>query len=276
MTKNSVLAIGIDPAFADFAAFPQLTPEMIRGYIDAQIERLRALGYEAESCLIDLGDAAEAVAAAALQSKRFDCVVIGAGLREPPPRLMLFEKIINLVHRLAPHASICFNTTPADTAEAVLRWVRPEPRSNGNNPVRMLVRAEAAVPAPAHCVATDKGRRHAALRRVGFELRQACDVRMEAVLPGPAKAAARQSIQISRMPFRLAWPFLPTMMWSCTEMPSGFAMSTIAFVIWMSACDGVGSPEEWLCSRSCKRPKMLKSLEETLPRACARSCDRGR
>jgi hypothetical protein len=118
MTKNSVLAIGIDPAFADFAAFPQLTPEMIRGYIDAQIERLRALGYEAESCLIDLGDAAEAVAAAALQSKRFDCVVIGAGLREPLPRLMLFEKIINLVHRLAPHASICFNTTPADTAEA--------------------------------------------------------------------------------------------------------------------------------------------------------------
>jgi hypothetical protein len=125
MMKSNVLAIGIEPAFADFAAFPQLTPEMIRGYIDAQIERLRALGYEAESCLIDLGDAAEAVAAAALQSKRFDCVVIGAGLREPPPRLMLFEKIINLVHRLAPHASICFNTTPADTAEAVLRWVRP-------------------------------------------------------------------------------------------------------------------------------------------------------
>jgi hypothetical protein len=126
MTKKSVLAIGIDPAFADFAAFPQLTPEMICSYIDAQIERLQALGYEAESCLIDLGDTAEAVAAAALQSKRFDCVVIGAGLREPPARLMLFEKIINVVHRLAPHASICFNTTPADTAEAVLRWVRPQ------------------------------------------------------------------------------------------------------------------------------------------------------
>ena len=126
MTKRSVLAIGIDPALGDFEAFPQLTPEIIRGYIDAQIEQLRALGYDVDSCLVDLGDTAEVVAAAALQSKRFDCVVIGAGLREPPARLMLFEKIINLVHRLAPHASICFNTTPADTAEAVLRWVRPQ------------------------------------------------------------------------------------------------------------------------------------------------------
>lgn len=125
MTKPSVLAIGIDPAFADFAAFPQLTPEMIRGYIDAQIDRLRALGYDVESCLVDLGDTAEAAAAAALQSKRFDCVVIGAGVREPPERLLVFEKIINVVHRLAPHACICFNTTPADTAEAVQRWVRP-------------------------------------------------------------------------------------------------------------------------------------------------------
>jgi len=29
------------------------------------------------------------------------------------------------VHRLAPNARICFNTTPADSAEAVQRWVKP-------------------------------------------------------------------------------------------------------------------------------------------------------
>ena len=125
MAKKCVLAIGIDPALVDFTALPQLTPELIRNYIDAQIERLRALGYDVDSCLVDLGETAEAVAAEALRSKHFDCVVIGAGLREPPQRLQLFEKIINLVHRLAPHASICFNTTPADTAEAVQRWVGP-------------------------------------------------------------------------------------------------------------------------------------------------------
>ncbi len=54
--------------------------------------------------------------------------------------------------------------------------------------------------------------------------------------------------QISFIPFKLACPFLPTMMWSCTEIPSGVAMSMIARVMWISACDGVGSPEGWLCT----------------------------
>ena len=39
----------------------------------------------------------------------------------------------------------------------------------------------------------------------------------------------------------LACPPLPTMMWSCTAMPSGPAISMIALVIWISACDGEGS-----------------------------------
>jgi hypothetical protein len=125
MTKKTVLAIGIDPCVVDFSAFPGMTVELVRNYIDAQIERLRSLGFDAEGCLIDLGDTAEAVAAAALRSRPPDCVVIGAGLREPPERLPLFEKIINLVHALAPEARICFNTTPADTAEAVQRWIAP-------------------------------------------------------------------------------------------------------------------------------------------------------
>lgn len=125
MAHTSVLAIGIDPSFADFTAFPHLTPELVRNYIDAQIEQLRAEGFEADRCLIDLGTTAEQVVTTALQSKGFDCIVIGAGLREPPLRLPLFEKVINLVHALAPKARICFNTTPADTVEAVRRWVEP-------------------------------------------------------------------------------------------------------------------------------------------------------
>lgn len=125
MAKTTVLAIGIDPGCADLTAFPQFTPELVRSHIDAQIERQRQLGFEADSCLIDLGETAEAVAMTALKSKHFDCVVIGAGLRQPAPQLLLFEKIVNLVHSIAPDAKICFNTTPADTAEAVQRWVKP-------------------------------------------------------------------------------------------------------------------------------------------------------
>ena len=125
MAKKTVLAIGIDPGFADLAAFPQFTSELVRSYIDAQIERLRELGFEVDSCLIDLGETAEAVATMALKSRHFNCIVIGAGLRQPAQHLLLFEKIVNLVHSLAPDAKICFNTTPVDTAEAVQRWIEP-------------------------------------------------------------------------------------------------------------------------------------------------------
>ena len=121
MAKKSVLAIGIEPALADFTAAPELNPDRVR----AQIEQLRALGFDAEICLIDLGETAEQVTAAALQARPFDCVVIGAGLRLPAPQLLLFEKIINLIHRLAPTARICFNTNPADTVAAVQRWIEP-------------------------------------------------------------------------------------------------------------------------------------------------------
>jgi hypothetical protein len=122
--SSKVIAIGLDPSVVDYAAVPQFTPEIFRGYIEAQIKRVRSLGYDVTSCLVDLGETAEAVTAKALNSERFDCVLIGAGLRQPD-RLLLFEKILNLVHRLAPQASICFNTTPADTAEAVQRWIAP-------------------------------------------------------------------------------------------------------------------------------------------------------
>ncbi|MFT4118738.1 hypothetical protein [Bradyrhizobium sp.] len=118
-----VLAIGIEPGNADYSAFPQLTPGLVRSYIDAQLLRLDDLGYEVTSCLIDLDATAETGVMAALRGDSFDCIVIGPGLREPKERLQLFEKVLNLVHRLAPNAAICFNTTPADTAEAVQRWI---------------------------------------------------------------------------------------------------------------------------------------------------------
>jgi len=126
MAKKKVLAIGIDPAFVDFSSLPQFTPEMFRHYIDSQLARVRDGGYEVVSCLIDRGDTAEAVITASLTKESFGAVLIGAGLRQPGDVLLLFEKVINLVHRLAPAACICFNTTPADSLEAVERWLDPK------------------------------------------------------------------------------------------------------------------------------------------------------
>jgi hypothetical protein len=57
-----------------------------------------------------------------LDEEEFDCVLFGAGLRAAP-HLLLLEKLLNLVHVRAPGAKLCFNTTPADSAEAVQRWV---------------------------------------------------------------------------------------------------------------------------------------------------------
>jgi hypothetical protein len=60
-----------------------------------------------------------------LQSAKYDCVVIGGGLRLPPKSLALFEKVVNAVHRAAPGAAIAFNTRPEDTAEAAARQLKP-------------------------------------------------------------------------------------------------------------------------------------------------------
>jgi hypothetical protein len=83
---------------------------------------LRGLGYEVHSCLIDPEDTAARVLERLLEARRYDCVMIGAGLRAPA-QLRQFENVVNLVHARAPGAKICFNTNPSDTAEAVQRWV---------------------------------------------------------------------------------------------------------------------------------------------------------
>jgi len=59
-----------------------------------------------------------------LSLAEYDCVVIGGGIRIPPKGLMLFEEIVNAVHRGDPSASIAFNTRPEDTADAAARWLK--------------------------------------------------------------------------------------------------------------------------------------------------------
>jgi hypothetical protein len=87
---TAVLAIGLDPCFADFSTMPQLTPELVRAYIDAEIARVRELGFDVETRLIAPGEEAEAEIGAALRAR-------------------------SLVHRLAPDVSIVFNSAPTPT-----------------------------------------------------------------------------------------------------------------------------------------------------------------
>ena len=125
---KSVVIIGLDPLLIDFsspdfAAYPGLTAVKVLAGIAAAEEGLKALGYDAQHCLIDFGQTAEAVVIAELLKHRFDCILIGAGVRAVPSNLILFEKLINVIHEHAPNSKICSNTNPLDTLDALRRWI---------------------------------------------------------------------------------------------------------------------------------------------------------
>jgi hypothetical protein len=56
--------------------------EVVRAYIDSQFDRIRVLGYEVESCLVDIGDTAERVLTEQPGKCTFDC----AGCDQPISR----------------------------------------------------------------------------------------------------------------------------------------------------------------------------------------------
>ncbi len=51
-----------------------------------------------------------------------DIVLIGAGVRTDPDHMLLFEKMVNLIHEKSPGSKMAFNSNPFDTVDAVKRW----------------------------------------------------------------------------------------------------------------------------------------------------------
>lgn len=127
MNFVSVLSVGIilsliDFSSPDYAAFPGMNADKVMAALENDIELLKSLGYDAELGLVDFGKTAEASLLQLLQSKNYDCIIVGAGVRLVAANTPLFEKLINVIHEHAPNAKLCFNTGPMDTAEAVRRW----------------------------------------------------------------------------------------------------------------------------------------------------------
>jgi hypothetical protein len=121
-----VLLVGFDPDavdYADPALPPGMTAMKIAAGIALALKQMVARGWEADLCLIRPDDAAVPAVERQLASARYDCVVIGGGVRLPPRHLVLFEALVNAVHRGAPAAAIAFNTLPENTADAAARWV---------------------------------------------------------------------------------------------------------------------------------------------------------
>jgi len=124
--KARVLLLGLDPDIVDYSKspVPGLTAAKVRAAVEGDTAKLEALGYSVTSLYVDDGKTAEAALTAELSKSGYDCILVGAGLRLVPPYFLLFEKLMNVIHRhAAALTKICFNTNPSDRADAVRRWV---------------------------------------------------------------------------------------------------------------------------------------------------------
>lgn len=130
MPKKNVLLVGLEPKTIDYSGmdyqpFSKLGPELVQAGLDADVEKLTRKGIDAELCLDAAADL-PATLEIRLRDKTYDCILVGAGVRLVPKNFLLFERVINIIHMLAPKAVICFNTKPDDSMEAVGRWLAIE------------------------------------------------------------------------------------------------------------------------------------------------------
>ena len=122
-----VLFVGQRPETVDFSD-PSLPPgfnaEKINAGIATAVALIEQRGWQGDTCMIAPDATAGPMLEQQLASGPYDVVVIGGGLRLPPKSLVLFEQVLNAIHKAAPGAAIAFNTHPEDTADAAGRWVK--------------------------------------------------------------------------------------------------------------------------------------------------------
>ena len=103
-TGARILLVGLDPDMVDYSKspVPGLTAAKVRAAEEGDKAKLETLGYNVKSLYVDDGKTAEAVLSAELSNGGHDCIIVGAGLRILPPYFILFEKLINVIHRHTP------------------------------------------------------------------------------------------------------------------------------------------------------------------------------
>jgi hypothetical protein len=129
----TAIQIGLDPdvidcSSSDFAQFPGLSKEKLRAANDENVAALRAAGYHVDTCLIDFGDAGADRARQWLEAKRYDAVLIGAGVRLVAGNTLLFESIVNAAHIAQPGCRFVFNRAAVATPDDIRRWY-PNPEA---------------------------------------------------------------------------------------------------------------------------------------------------
>ena len=110
-----VLFVGQLPETVDYsdpALPPGLNAQKIQAGIDLAAAKMAERGWVGDICNIAPNDDGIATLEKQLACATYDCVVIGAGLRLPPKGLLMFENVVNSIHRVAPACAIAFNTRP--------------------------------------------------------------------------------------------------------------------------------------------------------------------
>jgi hypothetical protein len=129
----TAIQIGLDPdvidcASPDFAQFRGLTTEGLRAANADNVAGLRAAGYQVDNCLIGFGDAGVDKARQWLETKHYDAVLIGAGVRLVASNTLLFEAIVNAAHTSQPGCRFVFNRAAQSTPDDIRRWF-PHPEA---------------------------------------------------------------------------------------------------------------------------------------------------
>ncbi|MDJ0788712.1 MAG: hypothetical protein QNK05_18030 [Myxococcota bacterium] len=122
MSGKRVLLIGLASSAVDFDKWPELSVEILEDAFRKVQKDLESAGFEAAWCLVQADDTAAPELEAALRAEPPDVAMIGAGVRADEDQLLLFEQLVNVIHREAPDAAIAFNRNPLDSVDAVRRW----------------------------------------------------------------------------------------------------------------------------------------------------------
>lgn len=120
---RTFLIVGIDPDAIDFSG-PNTPPGMRAEKLSAEVEESRRQladqGDRADLCAIKLDESAGARVSEQLARARYDCILIGGGLRSDKS-IGVVERTINAVHQHAPDAAIAFLKLPRDAVAAAAR-----------------------------------------------------------------------------------------------------------------------------------------------------------
>ena len=100
-----------------------VVPEHIKAELNALHGQMRQQGINYQFVGADPGECVDNLRRVLSDgSSKVDGVVIGNGYRSVSKFTVEFEQLVNVVRECAPTAKLLFNTTPADTIDAVKRW----------------------------------------------------------------------------------------------------------------------------------------------------------